>query len=100
MNNNMKTNKETRMISSDNRNENNLTISKKLEKKKECPFKKGDKVLVRDLDTCWRFDVFVNYEEYSSYPYECNGSVYEQCIPLNEHTWKLLGTTDEYKEEE
>lgn len=68
------------------------------EKKKKCPFRKGDKVLVRDLDTFWRFDVFVNYEEYASYPYECNGNEYEQCIPLNEHTWKLLGTTDEYKE--
>lgn len=70
------------------------------EKKKKCPFKKGDKVLVRDSDTFWRFDVFVNYEEYASYPYRCNGSAYEQCIPLNEHTWKLLGTKDEYKEEE
>lgn len=68
------------------------------EKKKKCPFKKGDKVLVRDSDTFWRFDVFVNYEEYASYPYGCNGSAYEQCIPLNEHTWKLLGTKDEYKE--
>lgn len=70
------------------------------EKKKECPFKKGDKVLVRDLDTFWRFDMFVYYNENASYPYECNGSEYEQCIPLNEHTWQLLGTMDEYKEEE
>nr|DAH91553.1 MAG TPA: hypothetical protein [Caudoviricetes sp.] len=70
------------------------------EKKKKCPFKEGDKVLVRDLDTFWRFDVFVNYEEYASYPYECNSNEYELCIPLNEHTWKLLGTMDEYKEEE
>lgn len=70
------------------------------EKKKECPFKKGDKVLVRDSDTLWRFDFFVYYDENASYPYECNGSEYELCIPLNEHTWQLLGTMDEYKEEE
>lgn len=70
------------------------------EKKKECPFKEGDKVLVRDSDTSWRFDVFGYYEEDSRYPYVCKGSEYKQCIPLNEHTWKLLGTTDEYKEEE
>lgn len=70
------------------------------EKKKECPFKKGDKVLVRDSDTFWRFDFFVYYDENASYPYECNGSEYELCIPLNEHTWQLLGTMDEYKEEE
>lgn len=70
------------------------------EKKKECPFKKGDKVLVRDSDTLWSFDMFVYYDENSRYPYECNDSEYEQCIPLNEHTWQLLGTMDEYKEEE
>lgn len=70
------------------------------EKKKECPFKEGDKVLVRDSDTSWKFDVFQNYEENACYSYECLSSEYEQCIPLNEHTWRLLGTTDEYKEEE
>lgn len=69
-------------------------------KKKKCPFKEGDKVLVRDSDTSWKFDVFQNYEENACYSYECLGSEYEQCIPLNEHTWKLLGTTDEYEEEE
>lgn len=71
-----------------------------LEKKKECQFKEGDKVLVRDSDTSWKFDVFQHYEENACYSYECLGSEYEQCIPLNEHTWQLLGTTDEYKEEE
>ena len=70
------------------------------EKKKKCPFKEGNKVLVRDSDTSWKFDIFQNYEENACYSYECLGSEYEQCIPLNEHTWKLLGTTDEYKEEE
>lgn len=70
------------------------------QEKKECPFKEGDKVLVRDSDTSWTFDIFQNYEENACYSYECLGSEYEQCIPLNEHTWKLLGTTDEYKEEE
>ena len=70
------------------------------EKKKKCPFKEGDKVLVRDSDTSWKFDIFQNYEENACYSYECLGSEYEQCIPLNEHTWQLLGTTDEYKEEE
>lgn len=68
------------------------------EKKKKCPFKEGDKVLVRDSDTSWEFDIFQNYEENACYSYECLSSEYEQCIPLNEHTWKLLGTTDEYKE--
>lgn len=80
--------------------EKELIHAQELEKKKECPFKEGDKVLARDSDTSWRFDVFGYYEEDSRYPYVCKGSEYKQCIPLNEHTWKLLGTTDEYKEEE
>lgn len=68
-------------------------------KEKECPFREGDKVLARDSDTLWNFDYFDSYREGSFYPYMCRYAPYEQCIPLNEHTWKLLGTTDEYKEE-
>lgn len=67
--------------------------------KEECPFKEGDTVLVRDSDSYWTFDKFYSYNEDSDYPYMCTYAPYEQCIPLNEHTWKLLGTTDEYKEE-
>lgn len=73
--------------------------------KKECPFKKGDRVLVRDYDNeVWRPRIFSSYDSYDKeckYKYECDGDddKYIQCIPYNEHTWKLLGTTDEYKEE-
>lgn len=67
--------------------------------KEECPFKEGDRVLVRDAGTFWRFDKFRFYNEGEYYPYVCFSATYKQCIPLNEHTWKLLGTTDEYKEE-
>lgn len=71
------------------------------EKEKEkCPFKEGDKVLVKDEGEFWRFDKFRFYNEGEYFPYVCFSSVYEQCISLNEHTWRLLGTTDEYKEEE
>lgn len=80
--------------------EKELIHAQESEKKKECPFNYGDRVLVRDSDTGWRFDVFNNYKENAIYPYECLVSAYKQCIPLNERTWKLLGTTDEYKEEE
>lgn len=69
-------------------------------KKGKCPFKEGDRVLVRDSDTLWTFDKFYSYNKDSDYPYMCQYAPYEQCIPLNEHTWKLLGTSDEYKEEE
>lgn len=70
------------------------------EKKKECPFKEGDRVLARNSDTVWWFDVMHDYKGNAIYPYECITGAYEQCIPLNEHTWKLLGTMDKYKEEE
>lgn len=74
------------------------------EKEKEkCPFKEGDKVLVRDYDSSeWRFAIFASYNKDSKEPYKMKSSLlsYRQCISLNEHTWKLLGTTDEYKEEE
>lgn len=70
------------------------------EKKKECPFKEGDRVLARNSDTVWWFDVMHDYKGNTICPYECITGEYEQCIPLNEHTWKLLGTMDKYKEEE
>lgn len=66
-----------------------------------CPFKKGDMVLVRDENEgSWAFETFDSYEGGNEYPYDCEFDSYRQCIPYNEKTWKLLGTTDEYKEEE
>lgn len=69
--------------------------------KKKCPFKKGDRVLVRDLDsTEWRFAIFKSYNENSAEPYRVEGAIvlsYRQCLPFNERTWKLLDTTDGYK---
>lgn len=70
------------------------------EKQKECPFKEGDKILVRDYDSSeWRFAIFASYNKDSEEPYMTKPSSlsYRQCLPLNEHTWKLLGTTDGYK---
>lgn len=70
--------------------------------KKECPFRKGDKVLVRDSnDSNWIPETFDEYcDNDTDYHYGCEGMVYAQCIPYNEKTWQLLGTTDDYKEEE
>lgn len=73
------------------------------QEKEKCPFREGDKVLVRDYDSSeWRFAIFASYNKDSEEPYKMKSSLlsYRQCIPLNEHTWKLLGTTGEYKEEE
>lgn len=71
------------------------------EEKEKCPFIKGDRVLVRDEDEdAWIFETFDSYEGGNEYPYDCKEDVHKQCIPYNEKTWKLLGTADEYKEEE
>lgn len=72
----------------------------KIYKEKVVSFKEGDKVLVRNY--CveeWEFDIFLNYEKDDKYPYHCVNTDYILCIPLNEKTWRLLGTTDDYKEE-
>ena len=70
-------------------------------KAKECPFRKGDRVLVRNDDRAnWFFEFFNSFEEGKDYPYYCSSNAYRYCIPYNEKTWKLLRTTDEYKEEE
>lgn len=65
----------------------------------ECPFKEGVRVLVRDTDKdTWDYDYFLAYRINLSYPYSCIKESYKQCIPYNEKTWRLLGTTDDYKE--
>lgn len=67
---------------------------------KVIPFKEGDRVLARSFNyETWKFDIFINYKKDEKYPYCCIYDEYALCIPLNEHTWKLLATTDEYKEE-
>lgn len=68
--------------------------------KPTCPFKPFDKVLIRDEDKhIWRAGLFSHYNENLSCPYICVGcSTYKQCIPYNEHTAHLLGTTYPYTE--
>ena len=74
---------------------------KELSGTKVISFKEGDRVLARSFNyETWKFDVFINYKKDEKYPYCCVYDEYALCIPLNEHTWKLLATTDEYKEKE
>lgn len=68
--------------------------------KPKCPFKSFDKVLVRDEEEdLWYANFFSHYnEDIKCYPYSCIDSSYRYCIPYNEHTAHLLGTTDPYTE--
>ena len=67
-----------------------------IEKKHETPFglQPFDNVLVRDsFDEKWCIDVFSNTENNPSYIYKCMVCKWKQCIPYNDETKHLLGTT-------
>ena len=42
---------------------------------------------------------FKYYDNMLAAPYVCKKGNYPYCTPFNENTWRLLGTTDDYKEE-
>lgn len=57
-----------------------------------------DRVLVRDFKTCkWRCEHFSYFKENDSYPYMCSTS-HTLCIPYNDDTKHLVGTTEEVPE--
>jgi hypothetical protein len=63
-------------------------------------FKAFDKVLVRDFDDReWKADFFSHNRlvDDSDYRFSCVGNMWRHCIPYNEETKHLLGTTDEWK---
>lgn len=67
--------------------------------KSTCPFKPFDKVLARDDDKhIWRANYFSHYSNDYDYPYCCINGFYRYCIPYNEHTAHLLGTSEAYTE--
>ena len=61
-------------------------------------FKPFDQVLVRDhYDECWKADLFSHeYIRENTVWYSCVGNSWKQCIPYNEETAHLLGTTNPY----
>lgn len=63
---------------------------------KNYDFKPFDKVLGRECETDrWRADLFSHMNEEGEFI--CIGYVWEQCIPYNEQTAHLLGTTESYE---
>ena len=69
----------------------------KFDPKTLCPF---DKVLVRDRDVeCWICGIFSHIiNECAPYGCVCIYYAYEYCIPYNDDTKHLVGTTDEAPE--
>ena len=59
-----------------------------------------DRVLVRDVkEQKWECGLFSHIDKsYKDFPFLCTGSCCKICIPYNEHTKHLVGTTDEAPE--
>nr|DAQ19312.1 MAG TPA: hypothetical protein [Caudoviricetes sp.] len=58
-----------------------------------------DKVLVKySANRQWKCDLFSDVNDYLNYPYRCISCSYKCCIPYNEDTKHLLGTTDDAPE--
>ena len=64
--------------------------------KPKVELKPFDKVLIRDFGSqAWQVSLF-SYKDSDSY-YCCNGCGWNQCIPYNEKTAHLLGTTNDWE---
>lgn len=64
---------------------------------KTCEFKPFDKVLVKDVNCdIWHADIFSHVDMFGRYI--CVGHSWLQCIPYNEETAHLLGTTDNFED--
>lgn len=71
-----------------------------IEQKQEYEFKPFDKVLVRDnKDECWSANIFSHKDKNDEFnPWFCIGVSYKYCLPYNEKTKHLLGTTKNWEE--
>ena len=59
-----------------------------------------DKVLVKRAgkEDSWTCNIFSSYSEGTGYDFECLDDVYENCIPYNDETKHLVGTSEEVPE--
>ena len=58
-----------------------------------------DRVLGRDCDNrIWKCNLFSHITEQDSFLYKCVGNAYRYCIPYNDDTKHLVGTTEEAPE--
>lgn len=66
---------------------------------KEYNFEPGQPVIGIDGRGEWRYDLFSHYKpEHKNGNYVCSGRSYSKCLPYNEHTKHLLGTTKDWEE--
>ena len=67
---------------------------------KKCELKPFDKVLVRNNDAETWIPILFGFYDKEFENYVCMGEPFDNCIPYNEETKHLLGTTDEWKGDE
>ena len=76
----------------------NVTESKQ---DSECKFQPFDKVLVRDSEQGeWNIEFFGFIVDDEDFKYKCLYDSYKYCIPYNENTKHLVGTTDNWEDEQ
>lgn len=62
-----------------------------------CKFKPFDRVVVRDKGGQWAIDFFSHMSKNDVYI--CTGGImWSECLPYNEETAKLIGTTNDYND--
>lgn len=71
-----------------------------MEEKKECEFEPFQKVLVRGNDNRWCADFFSHLDFEVDNHFICVGGMANECIPYNEQTKHLLGTTENWEEQQ
>lgn len=69
----------------------------KVEKFDPKTLKPFDKVLIKDVESCWVAAIFSHIDD-SIHGAVCCGDFGEQCIPYNDETKHLVGTTDDCPE--
>lgn len=74
---------------------NNKTMNNKFDPKTLKPF---DRVLVRYCNAIWECNIFSHISNNIEYPYTCISDTAKYCIPYNDDTKHLVGTTDEAPE--
>lgn len=66
-----------------------------IEEKPKYEFNAGQPVMGMDGRGEWRYDIFSHYKpEYNSGQYVCSARSYSKCLPYNEKTAHLLGTSN------
>lgn len=88
-------NNEGRIVLEDKLSDDRLSIYLECEKPQFEPFQK---VLVRDDNVdYWKVDLYSHHVESNEFSHKCVGTEWRYCIPYNDSTKHLLGTSDDYE---